>query len=229
MPDLSQDRLVVATVTSQSDLDLLQSRGCPEKIDVLEFRLDALASEVDQVAELLPSMPQTIITARVQAEGGCYEYPDDEARISQIRPFLGKATFVDLEVRSMVESAPLEVFAEVIAETTTNLVASYHDFRRTPEIRELEEALEQARGLGADIFKAAVHLKEMEDLFALVEFLEQAPIPVSLMGMGPLGKLSRLVLARAGSVLNYGYLQEANAPGQWPAAELKRLIGEISE
>jgi 3-dehydroquinate dehydratase-1 len=47
------------------------------------------------------------------------------------------------------------------------------------------------------------------------------------MGMGPVGKLSRLVLAKAGSVLNYGYLLEANAPGQWPAWELKSLIDQI--
>jgi 3-dehydroquinate dehydratase-1 len=47
------------------------------------------------------------------------------------------------------------------------------------------------------------------------------------MGMGPLGKLSRLTLATAGSCLNYGYLQHPNAPGQWPAKELMRLYGEL--
>ncbi len=47
------------------------------------------------------------------------------------------------------------------------------------------------------------------------------------MGMGPLGKLSRLVLAKAGSCLNYGYLRVANAPGQWEAAELGALLGRI--
>jgi 3-dehydroquinate dehydratase-1 len=45
--------------------------------------------------------------------------------------------------------------------------------------------------------------------------------------MGPLGKLSRLVLAKAGSCLNYGYLNTPNAPGQWPAARLKTLLEEI--
>jgi 3-dehydroquinate dehydratase-1 len=35
------------------------------------------------------------------------------------------------------------------------------------------------------------------------------------------------VLARAGSILNYGYLQTPNAPGQWPARELQRLLAEI--
>ena len=47
------------------------------------------------------------------------------------------------------------------------------------------------------------------------------------MGMGPMGRVSRLVLAAAGSCLNYGYLDRAQVPGQWPAAELKRRIAEV--
>jgi 3-dehydroquinate dehydratase-1 len=45
--------------------------------------------------------------------------------------------------------------------------------------------------------------------------------------MGPLGRISRLVLAAAGSRLNYGYLDRPQVPGQWPAAELARRIGEV--
>jgi 3-dehydroquinate dehydratase-1 len=70
-------------------------------------------------------------------------------------------------------------------------------------------------------------MEKVSDIFVLAAMIETSPIPVSAMGMGPVGKLSRLVLARAGSILNYGYLQTPNAPGQWPATELKRLIGEV--
>jgi 3-dehydroquinate dehydratase-1 len=48
------------------------------------------------------------------------------------------------------------------------------------------------------------------------------------MGMGPLGRLSRLVLAQAGSCLNYGYLRAANAPGQWSAKELSDLLAKLT-
>jgi 3-dehydroquinate dehydratase-1 len=47
------------------------------------------------------------------------------------------------------------------------------------------------------------------------------------MGMGPLGKVSRLVLAAAGSRLNYGYLDKPQVPGQWPAPELVRRLEEV--
>jgi 3-dehydroquinate dehydratase len=47
------------------------------------------------------------------------------------------------------------------------------------------------------------------------------------MGMGVFGKLSRLVLGRAGSVLNYGYLDTVQVLGQWPAALLKQRLLEL--
>jgi len=45
--------------------------------------------------------------------------------------------------------------------------------------------------------------------------------------MGTFGKLSRVTLAAAGSVLNYSYLEKAQVPGQWPAALLKERLAEL--
>ena len=53
--------------------------------------------------------------------------------------------------------------------------------------------------------------------------------PLSVMGMGPLGKASRLLFARAGSLLNYGYLGEPQVSGQWSALTLKARLEEVME
>jgi 3-dehydroquinate dehydratase-1 len=50
---------------------------------------------------------------------------------------------------------------------------------------------------------------------------------LSVMGMGPWGRVSRLVLAKSGSLLNYGFIGTSNAPGQWPVARLKELLSEL--
>jgi 3-dehydroquinate dehydratase-1 len=47
------------------------------------------------------------------------------------------------------------------------------------------------------------------------------------MGMGPLGKVSRLVLPSAGSLLVYGYLDRPQVEGQWPAEEVARRLREV--
>jgi 3-dehydroquinate dehydratase-1 len=63
----------------------------------------------------------------------------------------------------------------------------------------------------------------------LARFLLRHPgVPISVMGMGEYGKLSRLLLARAGSVLNYGYLDVVQVPGQWPAPLLKERLAELA-
>ena len=78
---------------------------------------------------------------------------------------------------------------------------------------------------GADIAKCAFRLQGPADLQRVAEAFHEAPLPLSIMGMGPLAPASRLLAARLGSVLNYGYLgQEATAPGQWPAGFLKEAI-----
>ena len=45
--------------------------------------------------------------------------------------------------------------------------------------------------------------------------------------MGVLGKISRLLLPCAGSLLNYGYLDRPQVPGQWEATLLKERIAEV--
>ena len=62
----------------------------------------------------------------------------------------------------------------------------------------------------------------------LALFANRPPLPLSVMGMGPYGKMSRLLFARVGSVLNYGYLHRPNASGQWEARVLKARVSELN-
>jgi 3-dehydroquinate dehydratase-1 len=48
------------------------------------------------------------------------------------------------------------------------------------------------------------------------------------MGMGPLGKVSRLVLPMAGARLVYGYLDRPQVEGQWPAEMLSARLAELA-
>jgi len=106
-------------------------------------------------------------------------------------------------------------------------VISFHDFRGTPSLKRLREIFRCSRLAGADIVKIATHVGGARDLAVLLQLQASARAPLATMGMGPLGKVSRLVLAAAGSRLNYGYLDKPQVPGQWPALELVRRIGEV--
>ncbi len=218
---------VVATVTSPSDLAFLATKSASPLIDVFEFRLDNLADhwgEAEKVAGKLAK--PVLITARHPDEGGHHQLSENQ-RLELLRRFLPVASLLDIEVRTLRESSfALNVIQEAAA-GEVSVIASFHDFEKTPAESDLRETVQIARESGAQVAKIAVYLDEMEKLFDLATLTSDTYFPVSSMGMGPLGKLSRLVLAKAGSVLNYGYLQEPNAPGQWSAEALKKLINEL--
>jgi 3-dehydroquinate dehydratase-1 len=111
------------------------------------------------------------------------------------------------------------------------VILSYHDFRSTPGAGKLRELARRAQDAGADIFKVAAVTNEAREVARLIEFLadEKGRLALAVMGMGRYGKISRLVLAEAGSCLNYGYLGKPNASGQWAAALLKARMAELRE
>jgi 3-dehydroquinate dehydratase-1 len=132
---------------------------------------------------------------------------------------------VDVELRSALR---LGGILEEARAAGVAVILSQHYFKRTPSQAELSQKLRLARRLGADVFKVAARTETPEELARLLLVFkgvrEQA---VSVMGMGPLGKASRLLFARAGSVLNYGYLGEPQVSGQWPAEALRQRVTEV--
>ncbi len=76
-------------------------------------------------------------------------------------------------------------------------------------------------------FQGGRHVSTPADVARLLEFQSRQKMPLSVMGMGKYGKVSRLLFAQAGSVLNYGYLGSAQVAGQWPAVVLKQRIREL--
>ncbi|MCB1061981.1 MAG: type I 3-dehydroquinate dehydratase [Verrucomicrobiae bacterium] len=219
---------VVATVHRPQDLQALASRPADDTIcDLLEFRLDNLREHLDEVETVVRSTQvPCLMTARHSDEGGA-GFLDEATRESLLRRFLPMAQLIDIEIRSLPAMADLVNDAR---NAGVGVIASCHDFQKTLPLSDLESAIVATQAGFADVVKIAMTLNSMSDMTILL-LLTEATVAsgqkISSMGMGRLGKVSRLALAAAGSCLNYGFLHEPNAPGQWPAAELKRLIGEL--
>ncbi|MFV1996331.1 MAG: type I 3-dehydroquinate dehydratase, partial [Verrucomicrobiales bacterium] len=220
---------VVATVHRLEDLRSLATHPPDADVcDLLEFRIDNLRDHLDTVERAMAaSALPCLVTARHPEEGGAGAL-DHAERETLLRRFLPVTALVDVEIRSLPAMTDL---VEKAHGSRVVVVASCHDFEKPIPVPDLETAMTDAQTASADVLKIAMTLSSLADLCPLALFTEAAVTNgnlVATMGMGPLGKVSRLVLAAAGSCLNYGYLHEPNAPGQWPAAELKRLITEIA-
>ena len=197
----------------------------PGEVDFLEIRVDAFADNPAAILRVLPRLRvPLIITVRHPAEGGAHALNDRQRRdlFSQFLPF---AAFIDVELRSM------EKLASTVADARragAGLIASAHFFHRTPSAAEMQRIVRRAQAAGAAIAKIAALAATPSALARLLAlFSRKQPLPLSVMGMGKFGKISRLLFAQAGSVLNYGYLDQPNASGQWEAVVLKQRIGEL--
>jgi 3-dehydroquinate dehydratase type I len=194
--------------------------------DVVEIRLDLLSTKT---LELKPwknfdGIP-LLFTARRSSEGGAREW-DAAQRENALRQVLDDAWLIDIEVASLGEMAGL---VEDMNLRKRPWIASYHDFRGPTDLARLHAGRKAAAAAGAAAFKAALELGwESLRLPELVDFLRSPGLPVSLMGMGPLAPVSRVLFAQFGSVLNYGYLGDTpTAPGQWSARQLTEAIRSV--
>ncbi len=212
---------VVGVIASGADLDCaLQMRTRP---DLFELRLDRLADIIEQLENKLSRLrAPLIITARHPQEGGAKKLTLGQRRDLLTR-FLPYAEYVDVELRSAFALRSLLGLAQ---EKRVRRIISFHNFRSTPSLRVLAAKADAARAHGANIFKAATRTDTPDQLARLLQLVatEVVDLPVSAMGIGNLGAISRVLLARAGSVLVYASITaRSDLEGQLSLEQLRAL------
>lgn len=213
---------VVGSVTTLEDWNSLCKSDISDQCDWIEMRLDTFPQHIT-AQELMVKKPYLPIlaTARCVAEGG-KRAMDESVRLDSLRELLPYAHAIDIEIASMDGATNL---IDEARNSGTLVVASGHDFEKTPDVAYLRELEQKARDKGADIVKLAFMLSDPKDIVTGIQMLEKRTGPMSIMGMGALGQTSRLLYAQLGSCLIYGFLGHyAAAPGQWPAKAFKSTL-----
>jgi 3-dehydroquinate dehydratase-1 len=101
---------------------------------------------------------------------------------------------------------------------------SHHDFNETPSIEKMKDILERAWKCGGDIAKFAAKANSPADTINLLRVTYEATKPVCMISMGNIGRQYAVIAPLYGSLLTYGAVGEAVAPGQLTIAELKRTM-----
>jgi 3-dehydroquinate dehydratase-1 len=207
-------RKIVGVIFSRADLEgALRMRRPP---DLFELRLDRL------LATAVPQLPAPlIITARDPREGGANNLSPARRR-ALLLEFLPRAKYIDLEQRS---ARALQPVLRAAARNKTATIISFHDFEATPSTARLDEIASRARSLGAAIVKVATRTDTAAQLDRLLDFFERqrGAADVVAMGLGKLGRASRLELWQRGCLLNYAHLGSPAASGQLSIRELRRF------
>ena len=135
------------------------------------------------------------------------------------------AKYVDLEM----EAPPMtgRKIRQACQQYGTMLIRSFHDFEGTPPEATLLSLLEKGRRFGGDVVKIVTTAKSEADADTVLSLYREAePGTLVAFCMGPAGRASRLDALRHGAPFTYACLtpEEATAPGQWTAAEMRDAV-----
>ncbi|XVS68318.1 type I 3-dehydroquinate dehydratase [Actinosynnema sp. CA-299493] len=194
-------------------------------VDVAELRIDRFArTEVAHVlgqVRAFEGLP-VLATVRSAAEGGGWS-GGEEARLALFREVAPLVDAVDVELSS--EGVVADVIAAAHAHDALAIV-SYHNFDRTPDIRELDAIARAAKEAGADIVKISTMANSGADVKTLASLLVNSgdDSEMIVIAMGEIGTASRVFFPALGSRVTYTFLGHQPTSGQLDYAETSRLI-----
>ena len=126
-----------------------------------------------------------------------------------------------------------EIVSRIIREAHAagvKVVASNHDFDKTPDKEDIVGRLRKMQAMDADIPKIAVMPRSKRDVLTLLAATEEmatdyADRPIITMSMSGTGVISRLCGEVFGSALTFGAAAKASAPGQMGVEDLSTVLG----
>ena len=214
-----------------------------ENCEMAEIRLDRCELTPKEIEELFTADVPLVATCRISevAENEpSLQAPEITAQSREIkamqiaerklvRAIEAGARYVDVELE-----APKQMSKRVRSaahENGTVFVRSYHDFEGTDSLEALKAIVEKCHYHGADMVKIVTTANSEADaqrVLALYDWYAKEFPQGGLVAfcMGEEGRQSRLDCIGKGAPYTYAALSadEAAAPGQWPADEMRKAI-----
>jgi 3-dehydroquinate dehydratase-1 len=192
------------------------------KVEVAEIRIDLTGFNIEEIKKVFSIRKKLIATCRPGKI-------KDQSRLELLKTAIeAGATYVDIEFESS------DIYRNEIIDFAhhhqCDVIISYHNYDRTPELDELEKIVEKCYAMGADLAKVATHINVNRDNSKILS-LYKAPGRLVAIGMGDLGRISRIVAPFLGAEFTYASLNEgsATAPGQISYEKLNQFIIEIQQ
>lgn len=172
-----------------------------------------------------------LFTIRTKKEGGEADLELKRYQELILEAARQGADAVDVELSG--GDSLVRALADPLHRNSIPMIVSSHDFNGTPDTEEMVSRLIHMHRLGADCCKLAVMPADASDVVRLLDAVcrfrkaEPDALPI-VMAMGKTGVVSRISGKTFGSVLTFGTVGCASAPGQLAASELRKIL-EILE
>ena len=166
-------------------------------------------------------LKRCICTLRPKSEGGKFSGSEKDRisilkLIAEYNPYL-----LDVEFNTIKNND----LRQYLKRTKTNLLVSWHDFKKTPDENLLKKKLKQMSEFSKNI-KIVTTAKIIGDAMKVLSLYRNLPKNHSLIAfaMGDSGRMSRILCTQFGSPYTYVSLGKPIAPGQFSLDEIKSIF-----
>ena len=193
-----------------------------KKSDYVEVRFDFLKiEEIPNALEVIKKdLNKIVCTLRPKTEGGKFLGKEKERiaiikLIAEYNPFL-----LDIEFNTLKKNSTL---VKYLKSTKTNLLVSWHDFKKTPNSTELKKKINQMSKFSSNV-KIVSTAKSTDDSTRMLElYSKKGKNNLISFAMGDFGRISRILCLYLGSPYTYVSLGKAIAPGQFSVDEVNKI------
>lgn len=189
---------------------------------MIEVRLDLIRKDPGEIFSGIPGNINTIATCRPEG----YSIEERKGLLKKCMD-LG-ASFLDIEVESSeAYAAELTDYAKGCE---TEVIVSYHNFRKTPDRDELGDILDRCFYLGGTIAKIATMVNSREEVNRLLSLYE-LPGKKVVIGMGGAGRITRVMAPYLGAEFTFASIAggDETAPGQITVSQLNEIYNVIDK
>ena len=205
-------------------------------IDVVEWRVDWFEGVFDfeKVEDVLKELRAVLgetpilMTFRTSKEGG--EKAIEPEAYAELNIKAAQTGYVDLiDVEIFTGDEIVKKIIDGAHAAGVKVVASNHDFFKTPAKADIIYRLRKMQDMNADIPKIAVMPQNRKDVLTLLAATEEmatnyADRPIITMSMAGTGVISRLCGEVFGSSMTFGAAKKASAPGQMGVNDLSTVL-----
>ena len=229
---------ICVPVMGVNKAEIIEAAKCVSAVpaDIVEWRADwfrdifNLEKVIEVAGELRDILGDTpvLFTFRTAKEGGEQEIATE--MYVELNQMLAKSGYVDMiDVEAFTGNEEVREIIDTAHACGVKVVASNHDFYKTPPKEELISSLCKMQELGADVPKIAVMPQSRRDVLTLLAATEEmvreyADRPIITMSMNGEGVISRLCGEVFGSAVTFGAAGRTSAPGQMQVKELKMVL-----
>jgi 3-dehydroquinate dehydratase-1 len=194
-----------------------------KRSDYIEIRFDFMEPNKIPIALNLikKHLNRCICTLRPRSEGGKFS-SNEKNRISILKliaeynPYL-----LDVEYNTIRKNKTLQQY---LKKTKTNLLISWHDFAKTPNISFLKSMRKKMTRFSKNI-KIVTTARSIKDTLCILSLYKfQNNINLIAFAMGDYGRMSRILCTQLGSPYTYVSLGKPIAPGQFSLDEIKSIF-----